>query len=109
MAELRDRIKGALALFHHPDAFGGPGTELDHVMAEVEPVLGGWRRRALDAEAARNRVRQLAEDIKTEAHKLLGREPVENGISAGERYEAEVDLAVAERVLAALNGQAMER
>jgi hypothetical protein len=42
--------------------------------------------------------------MKDRAEALLGRDPVENGISAGERYEAEVELGLALRVLAALDG-----
>jgi vacuolar-type H+-ATPase catalytic subunit A/Vma1 len=53
------------------------------------------------------RVRALAAEMKDRAETLLGRDPVENGICAGERYEAEVELDLAQRVLTALDGPAV--
>jgi hypothetical protein len=50
------------------------------------------------------RVRAVATEMKDRAEALLGRDPVENGVCAGERYEAEVELGLALRVLSALNG-----
>jgi hypothetical protein len=42
--------------------------------------------------------------MKDRAEALLGRDPVENGVCAGERWEAGVELDLAQRVLAALDG-----
>jgi hypothetical protein len=50
------------------------------------------------------RVRAVATEMKDRAEALLGRDPVENGICAGERWEAGVELDLAQRVLAALDG-----
>jgi hypothetical protein len=55
------------------------------------------------------RVRAVAAEMKDRAETLLGRDPVENGICAGERYEAEVELGLALRLLAALDGESAEQ
>jgi hypothetical protein len=62
------------------------------------------RVRALAAEQL-GRVLGLAEEMEARAARILDRDPVENGISAGEVYEAEVERAVAGRILAALAGE----
>jgi hypothetical protein len=50
------------------------------------------------------RVRAVATEMKDRAEALLGRDPVENGVCAGERWEAGVELGLALRLLAALDG-----
>jgi hypothetical protein len=50
------------------------------------------------------RVERLAREMKDHAETLLARDPVENGVCAGERWEAGVELDLALRVLAALDG-----
>jgi hypothetical protein len=59
-----------------------------------------------DAANSVGRVMVLAEEMEARAARILERDPVENGISAGEIYEAEAERAVAGRILAALAGEA---
>lgn len=86
-----------------PDDPGHVGTYLVTAGA-LHRALGkiGHTAPKCEAEAAVKRVKQLADDMQDSASRMLDREPVENGISAGEIYEASVEHYTAQRVLDAL-------
>jgi hypothetical protein len=98
------RLCGESRLFSQSD-IGEALEGLRRARGDIQSLVAEVRHQAEQIA----RVRDLAGEIDVRAFRILGRDPVENGISAEEIYEAEMGRAVAGLILVALDGESAEQ
>lgn len=88
------------------------GQRFSDLQAEMVKAGASWDRTRANlrderdrAEAAIARMRQLADDLQASADQVVGKDPVANGLSAAEVYEAEAKAWLTGKIRAALDGE----